>query len=193
MSRSIRWALIFAGVVLSQGCAYEFGIRRAMRDVQFRKDAMGLMELHDLEKGPHLMIILRDQVPGLNVDTGNTLKLNIEIHEFKIGEPIDVDSNKAEVRFSDLDGMPRPYDGRVGYVAKGTLTILKVTERGLLFECDMEILMEELKGGDSSWEELELRYSCAWLPPDPDQIPPFLGGNLEDVRDDLVDPRDRNE
>jgi hypothetical protein len=176
-----RWALPLAAGLLLSGCAYEFSDRYCVEHVKFRRDAVDFLSSHDLEKGDALMIILRDQTPGLAPDAVNTVKLGIEIPHYDIGVPIDVETEGVVVRFSDVHGNP-PRSGIVGHSAKGVINILKMNQEGLLIDVDFIIVVNDLRGGGEGGISIDDRFWCRWLPPDPDQLPPYLGGTKESPR-----------
>lgn len=170
------WALPLGLWLLATGCAYEFSDRYCMEKVRFRRDPSGA-GMHDLEPGEALMIILRDQTPGYTMGAMNTVKLGIEIPQYDLGVPIQVEKEGVVVRFSDLDGIP-PTSGTVGFGATGILNILKMSEEGLLLDIDIAIRAKHISGGTDEIT-VDDKIWCRWLPPDVDKIPPYLGGTKE--------------
>lgn len=192
-NRLVRLAPILVGL-LGTGCAYEFSEKYFLEGAKFRRDPSHLIhDLHDLEPGTATMVILRDSQAGMNIGTGNTLKLGFEIHKFEVGVPIDLPSKFVAVRFSDLDGDP-PKKGRVsGTTLPGsTITVLEKTEHLLLLECHLIMKMTEVSGRgtyDADEEEIEGIFECSWIEGNLKRLDPYYGGMRDTYIDD--DSRDK--
>ncbi len=183
MKTRLGWALAIFVWSLTSGCAYEFSDRYVVDHVKFtRSGGSARGDLHDLVKGEALMLIFRDQTPGYTVGAMNTVKFGIEIvGEYTLGVPIEVDSTRVTVRFSDLDGNP-PSGGIVGTQATGIINILSMNEKACRVDIDIAIMCKDLTDGGRVEVTIDDLFICRWLPPDPDLLPPYLGGTLEDRR-----------
>ena len=186
MRTRLGWALPLFVWSLTSGCAYEFSNRYVVEKVRFNRNVTNAMDdLHDLEnveKGESLMLIFRDQTPGYTPGAMNTVKFGIEIAGgYTVGVPIEVDSPRVTVRFSDLDGNP-PRGGIIGTQATGIITILSMNKNGCMVDIDIAILTSGLMEGGQEEVTIDDRFGCRWLEPDSDLLPPYLGGTLEDPR-----------
>ncbi|MCZ6689705.1 MAG: hypothetical protein O7H41_08890 [Planctomycetota bacterium] len=196
MKTILGWALPIFVWSLTSGCAYEFSHRYVVEHVRFSRNVTNAIDdFHDLEKvekGESLMLIFRDQVPGYTVGAMNTVKFGIEIAGgYTVGVPIEVDSPRVTVRFSDLDGNP-PRDGIIGTEATGIVTILSMNKKGCVVLIDIAILASGIMQGGQEEVTIDDRFGCRWLEPDPDLLPPYLGGTLEDPRN-RPSPSPKNE
>ncbi len=178
---------------LTTGCAYEFGDKFWVTDLKFRRDVQKpLFDMHDLEKGTATMIILRDQVTGTNIGSGETLKLGFELQKYEVGKQISLPSDDVIVRFGILDGIPA-HSGRISnLVLDGTIVVLKRSKLVLVIQVDMIMQMAELGTGSSEVTEevIEATFTCQRINNDLDQIPPYYGGQQGIYTDEPPPRRD---
>ena len=180
---------VLAYSMLATGCAYEFSDKYWITDAKLRRDVQKpLHDLHDLDKGTGTVIILRE---GMNIGSGETLKLNIELQKFEVGKQIGLPSDDVVVRFSMLDGIPANSGSISNLVLDGTIVVLSMKKKVLEIQVDMTMQMANI-GGSSDVEEayIEGKWRCQRITSDLEQVPPYYGGQQGIYNDDPPPRRD---